>query len=107
MSTEKFRQFEKAFEEHEVYQGNIYELVEATKGWNNKELPFGGKLVADLDEEEHDSYGYENSTLKRVFYFEDFGINVMFYGTRQSYAGEEWNGYKEVIEGTKVVKTWE
>ncbi len=107
MSTEKFKQFEQAFEEHEVYEGNIYELIEATEDWNSNVVPFGGKLVQDIDEEIYDSYGYENSTLGRVFYFEEFDINVLFYGTRSSYNGTEWDGYREVKETTQIIKKWE
>lgn len=44
----------------------------------------------------HDSYGYEDSTLERVYYFEDYNMYVKFSGTRQSYDGTEWYNMKEV-----------
>lgn len=102
----QFEKFEEAFDKRFIEDGDgIWEFIELVE--EEEELPFGGKLVADLDELEHDSYGYENSRLKKVIYFEEFDLNIMFTGTRQSYAGEDWYGYKEVKESTKVVKTWE
>jgi len=99
----KFEQFEKAFDEK--YEEDIYKFIDEFESDNS--LPFGGKLEQDLDEIKYDSYGSENSQLGKIFYFADFDIYIKFYGTRQSYAGEEWDGYKEVIPTTKIIRIFE
>lgn len=95
----KFEEFERVFEEK--FEGNIYEFIDRV------DTPLGGKLVEDLDVEAYNSYGSEDSILERVYFFEDFGIFVMFEGTRCSYQGEEWDDYKEVKKVEKIVTVWE
>lgn len=72
-----------------------------------KECPWGGKLVSNKDLLNHDSYGNEDSILERVYYFKDYDIFVLFKGTRQSYAGEEWQYMKEVKPVTKTIINYE
>lgn len=55
----------------------------------------------------HDSYGYESSTLERVYLYKPKETYFMLYGTRQSYNGTEWHGIKEVKRNTKVISVWE
>ena len=65
------------------------------------------ELVEDLDDESYDSYGNEDTKLNRIYYFPTFNIHVSFYGTRCSYNGTDWEGYKEVKPITKTITTWE
>lgn len=69
--------------------------------------PLNAELKEDNDDIRHDSYGNENSVLKRVFYFPEFDIFVEFSGTRQSYNGEEWDNMREVKPVTKTIETYE
>lgn len=99
-----FEAFKEAF--NEKYE-SIYDFIEETQDTPN-ELSFGGKLIADLDEEGFNSSGDEDSTLERIFTFEEFGdIHVAFYGTRRSYAGEEWDSFKEVKPVQKTITVYE
>ena len=69
--------------------------------------PLNAELKENNDEEIYDSYGNEDSILKRVFYFPEFDIFVEFSGTRQSYNGEEWTDMREVKPVTKTIETYE
>ena len=99
----KFEEFKEAFDKiiEDEFDGSLYDFLEE----DGEAL--GSKLIADLDEEAYDSYGSEDSTLKRVYYFEQFDIHIMFEGTRCSYQGTEWDGYKEVKEVQKTITIWE
>lgn len=99
-----FQKFKEVF--YEKYQEGIYNFIDDSED-NSKELPFGLVLEANNDCVEHDSYGSEDSTLERVFYSEEFGIYVKFFGTRQSYSGEEWDGFYEVKKRSKTIIVWE
>ncbi len=94
----KFEEFKAAF--NEKFDGSIYEFI------NYGDASFGAKLVEDLDVEAYNSYGDEDSTLERIYFIEDFGIYVMFEGTRCSYQGEEWDGFKEVKQVQKTITVW-
>jgi len=72
-----------------------------------KKNPLDLELVEDLDEVEYDSYGSEDSTLKRIFYSKEFDIFVEFLGTRCSYEGEEWKEMKEVKKIIKTIEVYE
>lgn len=97
-----FEKFKTAFEEDEKLRGSVFELVYATPA------PFNGKIVDEQMENQYDSYGNENSTLYRVYYFEDFGIYVRFEGYRASHYGEEWkDNYREVKPITKSIVKYE
>lgn len=99
----KFEEFSTAFDKiiDEEFDGSLYEFLEEDGE------AFGSKLITNLDQVEYDSYGSEDSTLQRVYYFEQFDIHIMFYGTRCSYQGTEWDGYKEVKEVQKTITVWE
>ena len=99
----KFTEFKTAF--NKKFK-NIQEFMD--EYFESKDvIPFGGRLEANLDEEDHDSYGNECSQLGRVYYFEEFEVFVQFTGTRESYSGEEWEAMKEVIPSEKTVKIFE
>ena len=99
----QFNQFQEKFEE--TYKDGMWEFLD---GCSAIECPFKYELVHDGDEESYDSYGNEDSSLFRVYKFPEFGdILVGFYGTRQSYAGEEWNEYKEVKQQTITIQVYE
>lgn len=104
----KFEEFKEAFEakfEGTYGSNKIYDFMEIYE--ENGELPFGGKLSLDNDNIAYDSYGSEDSRLERVFFFEEFGIHVQFNGRRQSYSGEDWDGYKEVKPVEKTITIYE
>lgn len=69
--------------------------------------PLKAELKANLDEEQHDSYGNEDSTLKRVYYFPEYDLYVMFSGKRESHNGEYWDEMKEVKPTTKTYEVYE
>lgn len=94
----KFEEFKKAFDEK--FQEDIHDFI------NERDTSFGGKSIENLDRESYDSYGSEDSTLERVYYFEDFEIFVKFEGIRSSYQGEEWSDFKEVKKVEKVISIW-
>ncbi len=100
----KFQEFKEAFDEK--FDGDIYEFIDKTE-YGDDPLPFGGKLIENLDHEFYDSYGSEDSQLERIFYFEEFDVYVSFEGTRQSYSGTDWNGFREVKQASKTIQTWE
>ena len=100
-----FSQFKLDFDKYleEYRDGSLGELMYSEPD----NFPLNGKLVENKDSIEYDSYGSEDSTLKRIYNFPDYDINVMFYGTRCSYQGEEWDGYKEVQSIIKTITVWE
>ena len=98
-----FKQFEEAF--NEQYE-SIYDFIDSTEV-RNPVIPFNGKLIENGDETRYDSYGNEDSQLSRIFYFEEFDVNVMFGGTRCSYEGEEWDTMREVKQVQKTITSWE
>jgi hypothetical protein len=101
-----FQKFQEAFDAK--YEGEIYDFIDQSESnLNERPLPFGLKLVENNDEVEYDSYGSEDSTLERIFYSEEFDVHVKFWGTRQSYSGEDWDGYCEVKQGVKTITVWE
>lgn len=92
-----FKQFDTRFKE--VFDGT-YEFIDEMDCGRN---PLNLVLIQDNDEVSHDSYGYENSRLERIFQTPDFGdIYIKFYGTRCSYQGEDWDGY---VETKPIIKT--
>jgi len=98
----KFDEFKKAFE---LKYDDVYEFMNE---YDYKDvLPFGLKEEEDLDEVRHDSYGNENSILKRIFFSKEFDIFIQFEGTRQSYSGEDWNDYKQVQKTEKIINIWQ
>lgn len=99
-----FQEFKEAFDAK--YEEGIYDFIDKSED-KREELPFGLKLESNNDVIEHDSYGDEDSTLERVFYSEEFDIHIKFFGTRQSYSGEEWDGFYEVKKGSKTIIVWE
>lgn len=103
-----FIAFNEAFKEKygQRLSSSIYEFIESTEVVN-PEIPFNGRLIENADVTEYDSYGVACSTLKRIFYFEDYDINVLFEGYHSSYDGEEWNDMREVKIVTKTIDTWE
>jgi len=97
---EKFKQqFDKDYE-------NLYAFEDKVM-WNNSNIPYNGRLEAKNDNVRYDSYGNEDSSLERVYYFTDFDIYVKFSGTRQSYNGTEWYDMREVQPTTKIINTFE
>ena len=64
------------------------------------------EYVEDNDKIYHDSYGYESSTLERIYLHQPSGKYFMIYGTRQSYEGTEWDGIKEVNKTEKTITVW-
>lgn len=87
---------------------NIYLFVNEEEGkYEGITCPFKYKLIENLDNENYDSHGYEDTDLKRVYFIEDYDIHVAFLGNRSSYQGEEWYEYKEVNKKEKTITTWE
>ncbi len=101
-----FEDFKKAFFEKFEEEDGISEFIYLYED-SKKEIPFGGKFIEDLDEIAHDSYGSEDSSLERIYYFEEFDIYISFEGTRCSYSGEDWDDFREVKRATKTVEVWE
>lgn len=99
----KFKEFKEAF--NEKYK-SIYYFIESTEA-ARPVIPFNGKLIENSDETEYDSYGAASTTLRRIFYFEDYDLNVLFEGYSSSYDGEEWNEMKEVKQIEKTITVWE
>ena len=96
----KFEEFKKVFEEK--YE-DICEFINDVEEAPPTNIPFQYELKEDLDEINHDSYGSEDSKLKRIFYLPEYEIYVQFEGTRQSYNGEEWNSMKQVAPAEKTI----
>lgn len=98
-----FEIFEKQFKED--YE-SIYDFID-TNSSEHSTIPYNGELKANKDNIEHDSYGNEDSTLSRVYYFGLYDLYVEFYGYRNSYSGEEWEGMKQVFLTTKTINVYE
>lgn len=96
-----FQEFKEKFEQD--FPDGIYEFINENED-KVEGIPYEGKLILDGDEETYDSYGSEDSSLRRVYQFGD--IYVEFTGTRQSYSGEEWTGMKEVFLTTKTIEVF-
>lgn len=94
---------------NKMFDGDLYEMIEALEedfdGVNSK-LPFDIEYE-ELDEEEYDSYGYEDTKLRRVVHVPRLDLHVMFEGTRRSFSGEEWHGFREVKPVVKKITTYE
>ena len=100
-----FKQFKEDFNQvlEDKFEGDLFELM-----YNEpEEFPLEGELVENKDSIEYDSYGSEDSTLERIYHFPKYDIYVMFYGTRSSYEGEDWDGFKEVKKIEKIINVWE
>lgn len=81
----------------------IYQLVnEDSEDFNNR-----FKVIVAEYNEAYDSYGNEQSTLKRVFEDKLTGDFVLFEGTKCSYAGEEWCNPRLATPKTKTITIWE
>ena len=102
----QFEKFKEKFSETKFFwdTGTIGAFIEDFEDGKN---PLDAELKEDNDDIQYDSYGNEDSVLKRVFYFKEFDIFVEFSGTRQSYSGLEWNKMKEVKPVTKTIQTYE
>lgn len=98
-----FEQFKIDFDKH--YNNNIYRFMEDQE----EGLIFMSmSLEINQDNIYHDSYGQEDSDLKRIFKCpEHNNIFVMFTGNRSSYQGEEWYSYNEVKPKEKTILVWE
>jgi len=102
----KFIEFTKTFNER--YDGDIGSFIEEVEDLSEGEaLPLMLVYVANEDVEGYNSYGYEDSTLSRIFYHPELEMHIRFYGTRCSYEGENWEDFVEVKETTKTIKIWE
>lgn len=99
-------QFEKFKEQFDKDFPEIYDFIE-TYDIKGQETRYNGKYIEDLSNYSYDSYGNSNDSLRRVYYFGDYDIYVMFYGFYQSHYGTEWQGYKEVKKTTKTIETFE
>jgi hypothetical protein len=101
MSYTKFKeQFDKDYKSINDFDKNVGDCVNPT-------IPYNGKLELDGDDIQYDSYGNENSTLEKVYYFKDFDVYVKFSGTQQSYSGRNWDDMKEVKPVQKIINTFE
>lgn len=101
----QFEKFKEKLEQTE-FSWDIKGISAFIQDFEDGKNPLNAELKENNDEINHDSYGYENSILKRVFYFPEFEIFVEFSGTRQSYV-EEWDNMKEVKPVTKTIETYE
>lgn len=103
----KFEAFKEKFREIYPDKGDegLYRFIEDY--FELQKNPLNGICVENGDEEAYDSYGSEDSKLKRVMYFPDFDIYVMFSGTRASYEGEEWTEMKEVKKKEITISVYE
>lgn len=103
MAFDKFKEvFEETFD-------NVYIFMNKDE-WEYEDItscPFEYELQDNLDDISHDSYGNEDSDLRRIYYIKDFDIYVEFRGNRSSYQGEEWFDYKEVNKAIKTISVWE
>ena len=101
-----FERFKELFDDH--YGSSIYAFINNEENYYDlAECPFEYELQDNLDNVYHDSYGNEDSDLRRIYYIKDFNIYVEFTGNRSSYNGEEWYGFKEVNKTTKTISIWE
>jgi len=83
---------------------DIYDFIYSFEDENKN--PFNLELIANNDNVNRDSYGYENSQLERIFYDRGLDIHIGFYGTRQSFNGEEWESYQEVEPTEKIIQVY-
>lgn len=102
--TETYKHFKGLFEEQ--FPDGIYDFINQAD-YQDFVIPWEGKLVENLDDTRYDSYGNEDSTLRRIYHFQEFDIYVEFYGTRTSYNGEDWNVMQEVKRTEKTIQIWE
>mgnify|MGYP000868096985 CR=1 FL=1 len=102
-----FEKFKEKFSETEFFWSNKGSIDGFIEDFEYGKNPLDAELKENNDNIQHDSYGNEDSFLKRVFYFKEFDIFVEFSGTRQSYSGTEWNDMKEVKPVTKTIETYE
>ncbi len=84
---------------------SIYRFMEDFFDFNKN--PLNGELKENQDELSYDSYGSEDTELKRIFYFSEFSIFVQFSGTRASYEGEEWDEMIKVKPIQKIIEGYE
>lgn len=75
--------------------------------FDNDRNPLNLELISNNDVIAHDSYGNEDSVLKRVFRDEELDLYISFEGTRCSYEGEEWSDYKFVNPVNRTVTYYE
>ena len=103
---ERFKeQFEKDFGKNNYFSEElIYRFFDFIE---EKPIPYNGRLEIDNSNYGYNSYGNEDSTIEKVFYFEDFDIYIMFKGTKCSYEGIEYETYKEVKPKTKTIQIFE
>lgn len=71
------------------------------------EQTLNGKLEIDNSDYQYDSYGNNDSTLKKVYHFPDYNCYVQFEGTSASYQGDEYTSMKEVKLTTKTIQVYE
>lgn len=65
-------------------------------------------LVMEDDNIQYDSYGSENSTLRRVFHCPETQEYIELVGTRCSYEGEDWEKTPNIVKPvTKVITKFE
>lgn len=95
-----YQQFKQDFDEK--FPEGIDEFIQ--EKYNHEWHKF---LIQNDDEISHDSYGSEDSKLRRIYYFPDYSCYVEFTGTRCSYEGEEWDNMKEVFLKTKTINIYE
>jgi len=98
-----YQQFKEQFDKD---YNDIYDFISKCER-TAVEIPYNGRLEADEDQFRYDSYGNEDTSLARIYYFKDYDIYVKFSGTRQSYNGEEWTHMREVKPTQKIIKTFE
>jgi len=99
----QFEKFTEVF--HSTYK-SYYNFIKESED-NPESLIFKGKLIADNDNSNYDSYGNEDTTLERIFYFEELDIHIKFAGTRQSYNGTDWDTMEEVKPKTIQITIYE
>jgi hypothetical protein len=96
--------FNQRFEE--LYEDGVYELVEDLQE-NPESNKIGLTLVSNDDVINYDSYGSEDSKLKRIYRHEELDLFVRLSGTRCSYSGTDWNNLEFVNPQTKQVTYYE
>lgn len=98
--------FEVFKDQFEAVFNNIEHFIDVFG--DNPTNPFiKAELKENLDEDVSDSYNYTDEKLKRVFFFPDFDIYIMFEGYNKSYDGLSWNSMKEVKPTYKTINTYE
>lgn len=96
--------FNQRFEE--LYESDLYDLWEDVDN-NPDSNEIGLRLVTNDDVINHDSYGNEDSKLKRVFRHEELDLFVRISGTRCSYSGTDWNNLEFVNPQSKQIIYYE